>query len=227
ATMRAPYERRVSWYTRKILESHPGDIIRVSYGESSRDVRVTSEMYNQALAEKRRLAAENAKRQRDHVTRRERLLARRDHLREQDGDRDRLAELEQRLAELEAVEPPPRVALSPFEPHLRELAALCERHGAELLVVALPFDVQVSSEEWAKYGVADGPDMRPTRALLDDLVSDAESLGIPAINASYALAKAEPGAFLDGDIHMTPRGHEALAEAIARALRNLQYLARG
>jgi hypothetical protein len=222
ATMRAPNERSVSYHERHILDSHPGDIINVAWGESSRSVRVTSEMYNQALASKRRLEAENAKRKRDYVERRERLQAKRDRLREQaktDSDLDQLAELEQRLRELEMLEPP-RIAVSPFEPHLRELAALCERHGASLLVVALPFDVQVSSQEWAKYGIEDGPDMRPTRSLLEDLVLDAEGLGIAAIDATYALTAAEPGAFLHGDIHMTPKGHAALAEVIATALRD-------
>jgi len=36
-----------------------------------------------------------------------------------------------------------------------------------------------------------------------------------ALDATPALAAAEPGAFLDGDIHLTPRGHRALAEALA------------
>jgi hypothetical protein len=228
-TMRAPRERGLSRYHEEVL-AHPRDIIHVRWGESSRSVRVTSEMYSQALAEKRRLEEENAQRQRDHVARREHLQAKRERLREQvktDADLEQLAELEQRLRELEAHEPPPRVALSPFEPHLRALASLCERHGTRLLVVALPFDVQVSSEEWAKYGITDGPDMRPTRALLEDLVLDAQSLGIPAFDATAALAAAEPGAFLHGDIHMTAKGHAALADAIAKALRNLEYLARG
>lgn len=230
ATMRAPSDRRVPHYERRILDKHPGDIISVAWGESSRSVRITSEMFNQALAVKRDVEAENAKRQRAHVERRERLEAKLERLREQaktERNVDQLAELEQRLHELETLEPPPRIALSPFDPHLRELAAVCERHGAALLVVALPFDVQVSSEEWAKYGVEDGPDMRPTRALLEDLVLDAEALGIAAIDVTPALAAAEPGAFLDGDIHMTAKGHAALAEALAKALRNFEYLARG
>jgi lysophospholipase L1-like esterase len=32
------------------------------------------------------------------------------------------------------------------------------------------------------------------------------------------LRDAEPGAFLDADIHMTPKGHAALAAALADAL---------
>ena len=57
--------------------------------------------------------------------------------------------------------------------------------------------------------------------------SEPLALGIVAIDASPALVAAEPGAFLYGDIHMTAKGHAALAEAIAKALRNLEFLARG
>jgi hypothetical protein len=64
--------------------------------------------------------------------------------------------------------------------------------------------------------------MGPTRILVEDVVASAEALGASALDATPALAAAEPGAFLAGDIHMTPRGHRALAEAIAGKLRQLQ-----
>jgi hypothetical protein len=87
-----------------------------------------------------------------------------------------------------------------------------------LLVVMLPFDVQVSADEWAKYGVEDGPDMTATLVLIDDAVASAAQLGIATFDATPTLRAAEPGAFLDADIHMTPKGHAALATALADAL---------
>jgi SGNH hydrolase-like domain, acetyltransferase AlgX len=109
-------------------------------------------------------------------------------------------------------------AWSPMTPLLREVKAICDAHGARLLVVALPMDLQVSPAEWSKYGAQTPVDMEPTRILLEDVVASAEALGALGLDATPALAAAEPGAFLGGDIHMTPRGHEALAEAIARKL---------
>lgn len=93
----------------------------------------------------------------------------------------------------------------------------CAASGAELLVVALPLDVQVSAEEWKKYG-AEPVDMTATRALLTDLVTVSQRVGVRAVDVTAALAAAEPGAFLDGDLHMTARGTEAVAKAIASTL---------
>jgi hypothetical protein len=124
-----------------------------------------------------------------------------------------------RLAELRAAPAEIVRAWSPMTPHLRAVKALCDARGARLLVVALPLDLQVSPAEWSKYGVAAPVDLAPTRILLDDLVSSAQALGALGLDATPALAAAEPGAFLDGDIHLTPRGQRALAAAIAGALR--------
>jgi hypothetical protein len=60
--------------------------------------------------------------------------------------------------------------------------------------------------------------MRPSAVLNDDLVYAAISAGARRFDATAALAAAEPGAFLHGDLHMTPKGHHALAEAIAKSL---------
>lgn len=105
----------------------------------------------------------------------------------------------------------------PIEQVLLETKAACDAAGARLLVVALPLDVMVSSEEWAKYGVPP-LDMSPTTVLVEDLITRAERMGAIALDPTAALAAAEPGAFLDGDLHMTPKGHAALAQAIADAL---------
>jgi hypothetical protein len=129
---------------------------------------------------------------------------------EREALRERLAEM--RRAPAEVVR-----AWSPMTPILREAKAICDAHGAQLLVVALPMDVQVSPAEWAKYGTAP-IDLDSTKILIEDLMASAERLGASALDATPALASAEPGAFLDGDIHMTPKGHRALAEAIAAKL---------
>lgn len=106
---------------------------------------------------------------------------------------------------------------APLEQTLTHLKQLCDQKGAKLLVVALPLDVMVSNAEWKKYGVAP-IDMRPTRVLGEALVASAEKLGITAYDATNALLDAEPGAFLNADLHMTPKGHRALAQGLAKAL---------
>jgi hypothetical protein len=132
---------------------------------------------------------------------------------EREAWRKRLDELRRAPAEIVR-------AWSPMTPVLRQVKAACDARGALLLVVALPMDLQVSPAEWRKYGVTSPVEMEPTRILLEDLVASAEALGALALDATPALAAAEPGAFLDGDIHMTPKGHRALAEAIAAKLRS-------
>jgi hypothetical protein len=132
-------------------------------------------------------------------------------LEERDALKKRIAEL--RASPLEIVR-----AWSPMTPHLRTIKAICDAGGVKLLVVALPMDVQVSPEEWAKYDKKPDVDMEATRILVDDLVASSEAIGALALDATPALAAAEPGAFLKGDIHMTPKGQRALAEAIAKKL---------
>jgi hypothetical protein len=133
-------------------------------------------------------------------------------LEEREALKKRLQELQETPAEIVR-------AWSPLTPWLRQAKATCDAHGARLLVVALPMDLMVSPAEWAKYGAARPVDMSGTHVLVDDVVASAEALGAAGLDATPALAAAEPGAFLDGDIHMTPRGHRALAEAIAGKLR--------
>jgi hypothetical protein len=102
---------------------------------------------------------------------------------------------------------------------LRDVQAQCEAAGARLVVVALPMDVQVSADEWKKYG-AEPIDMEPTKLLVRDLLEAAEAVGAKGLDATAALAAAEPGAFLDKDIHMTAKGHRALAEALVPLVRD-------
>jgi SGNH hydrolase-like domain, acetyltransferase AlgX len=121
-------------------------------------------------------------------------------------------------AKLEALKPegePTHVL--PIEAVLARTRAACDRAGAKLVVVALPLDVMVSADEWKKYGVKP-IDMTPTSVLVDDVVSRAERLGAIGVDPTAALLAAEPGAFLNGDLHLTPKGHAALAGAIVAAM---------
>jgi hypothetical protein len=111
---------------------------------------------------------------------------------------------------------PPK-SLSPLAPSIAKAKALCDAHGAALVVLVLPLDVQVSPAEWAKYGAAP-QDVSSTKILVDDIAQAALDVGAPFLDATPALAAAEPGAFLDGDIHMTPKGHAAVAASLASAL---------
>lgn len=108
-------------------------------------------------------------------------------------------------------------AVTPLEALLQRTKDACDKAGATLLVVALPLDVMVSKDEWKKYG-KEPIDLSVTQVLLDDIVSRAEAIGALALDPTEALRKAEPGAFLDGDLHLTPKGHRAFAEALHVAL---------
>ncbi len=185
---------------------NPGDIVTLNFGESSRDYKVNAEHIRRGAL--LRLAVE--KKVRDDAKRKSGpevlgLFEKRD------------AEAK-KLAALKAAAPPKVVAMSPLAPALREVKATCDRHGARLVVVALPIDVQVSKSEWAKYGI-DPVDMEPTKVLNEDVVVAARAIGAEAFDGLPALTAAEPGAFLHGDLHMTPKGHRALGEALAAALK--------
>jgi hypothetical protein len=54
--------------------------------------------------------------------------------------------------------------------------------------------------------------------LLEDIARDARAVGARSLIATTALRRAEPGAFLDADIHMSAKGHDALATALASVL---------
>ena len=106
---------------------------------------------------------------------------------------------------------------SPLGSSLARAAALCRTLSCELVAVALPLDVQVSSREWPKYRTR-GEDLSATEILLEDFLADARALGVPSLNLLPALRAAEPGAFLPDDYHLSPRGHRVTAAAIAALL---------
>ena len=204
-------ERLTSMVEQHVLDrGQPGDIVVEELSESGREVRLTAAMirkiasargqYVQALLRDRAAAENEAART---------LVAKQDSL---SGERQLLrARIAAGVPELPR---PPSV----FRAYLQEFKALCDEHGAELVVVALPIDVQVDPSEWRKYGVTDAPGMDESLVLLGDLIADATALGLRSLDATAALRGAEPGAFLDHDIHMTAKGHAALADALAATL---------
>jgi hypothetical protein len=212
----------------------PGDIVSEQQAEEGRAVRVTAAMlqagvrYRHQLLQKVAREAEEARE--EEVARASEGIDPEEKDEEQKENEENIGALlydvymredlqEKHLALYGQGVSEVRVP-SVLEPRIREVKELCDAHGASLVVVALPIDVQVSAGEWAKYGVAEKIDMTPTRVLLADLVASAESLGARAIDVTDALAAVagkEP-AFLDGDIHMTAAGHRAVAEALAAKL---------
>jgi len=198
----------------RLAKGRPGDIVSNRYSEASRDILVTAKIIRAASRARdkylQKLLSQEAKQGKSKakslLESEAKLKAQRDTLRQEIA------------AGRVTFENQPSV----FEPHLAELAELCEQHGAELVVVALPVDVQVSADEWGKYGVdpvAEGIDMEPSLALLDDLIASAHRVGARGLDATPALRDAGPGAFLEGDIHMTAKGHAALAQALAQTLK--------
>lgn len=126
--------------------------------------------------------------------------------------------IEKKIAALQAATETTLASLSPLRAPLAEVQRTCAARGARLVVLALPIDVEVSPAEWAKYG-REPLDLSDVRALAEDVLRTAASLGIDAVDARPALVAAEPGAFLKGDLHLSPRGHHAVADVLVEALR--------
>jgi hypothetical protein len=124
--------------------------------------------------------------------------------------------LAQDLSRLRASARPHRSRLTRF---LLETARTCRGHGCEVVALALPVDVQVNPSEWTKYRRGTPVDLTATEQLLDDFIADARQAGLTGINLLEPLRRAEPGAFLPDDYHLSPAGHEAVAQAVAGALR--------
>ncbi len=195
--------------------NQPGDIVYEAEAEGARGVAVTAELLARG-AKMRRVARPTL----------EAWLAAHPHPEGRDAStaeqvRKTLADWEsygERLGEL-ATAPTTGADAAPSALHdwLVDLAVAVEAGGAELTVVALPLDVQVSDAEWTKYKAAP-VDMTESRTLLDDLVADAHARGVRAVSVLPALAAAEPGAFLNGDLHMSATGTAAVAGAVAATL---------
>ena len=183
----------------RAARGHPGDIVGSwDSGESGRDVLVTATLLNRGVRLRRRLEA---------------------RVRGREGGEeigaliDRRAELRGELATERARGLAASSASSVLEPRIRELAELVRENGAELVVVGLPLDVVVDDAEFEKYG-HEVVDVSDASILLGDLVTVSHRLGARAFDATAALRADEPGAFLMGDLHLSPSGHRAVATAI-------------
>lgn len=196
-----------------LQHSQPGDIVGEQYAEEGRALVVTAETLREGV----KLRAGLEKRMANWVAthRDEPLAATVQRLLVEKAKSDMsLQALESRVAD-------PVQPRSPLAEFVSAMKKACREGGAELVVVALPVDVQVSSSEWTKYGEDPANpelDMSETRVLQVDLVASAEAAGARALDATDLLAAAEPGAFLDGDFHMTAKGQAALAAGIAAKL---------
>jgi hypothetical protein len=201
-------------YTR--TKGHPEDVVIPDYrpgAEAARPLRQTSSRLIKGAEIRQRVEAALRASASEQLRLEEAKLA-------AASPSDRAA-AQKKIDDLTAIVQAMVLGLSPMrEPLARELA-LCKEHGARLLVMVLPLDVQVSDGEWAKYGEAP-TDMRATLTLIDDVVAVGADLGVPVWSALDALRAAEPGAFLDGDIHMTPKGHAAVARAFGAFVRDAE-----
>lgn len=196
---------RYATAVRSLRDYHgdPGDIVSASRSEESATTEHTAvHLLLIALASERNEPAVRELAQRSKDTELVAMLERRRTLR---------AKLAEVTTEGQA---PSRDALDLI---LQRTKRACDSVAARLLVVALPLDVQVSKDEWKKYHKP-AIDLSPTRVLNEDIVARARAAGALGFDAMPALAAAEPGAFLDSDPHMSPKGHAALAHALQQTL---------
>ncbi|HVV88372.1 MAG TPA: hypothetical protein VHE35_35260, partial [Kofleriaceae bacterium] len=187
---------------------NPGDVVYEPGEEEARSVIVTATQIRRGAILRARLRArfERVVKSQTKGEQRAALLA-------SLADQPKLAA---RLDEL-SVERIEAALDSPLAPSIRALKETCDAAGVRLVVLVLPIDVAVSADEWKKYGAAP-VDMSSVASLVDELVALGDELGVTVVDATPALRAAEPGAFLVHDIHLTPRGHAAVAAVLARAL---------
>ena len=188
--------------------AHPGDIVTDRASEAARPVTVTAEMLREGARLAKRLQpqvdARLAERPDDAVS--QKVQAKQKALSSAD---DQLAALARTV---EAA-----TGHGPFSAMLDTAEEIVERHHAELVVVALPLDVQIDPARFASYGAAE-QDMSETLVLLDLLVDEARRRGHRAVSLAPALVAAGGDLHLEGDLHLNARGQQIAAEAIAEVV---------
>lgn len=196
------------WDPVKASFAQPGDIVGTDdYGEYTGPMFATAGLILEGAKFRRKVE----ERLRERARKSERDAARINPV------LDEVDAILKRTEEARAAEVPRIRAWSPLAPKLRAAKAMCDAAGAQLLVVALPLDVQVSKDEWKKHDTRE-VDLAPAEILVEDLIDAAEDVGASALDLTGALRAAEPGAFLQRDLHLSPKGHEAVAKAIAEAI---------
>lgn len=193
--------------TYRAARANPGDIVAPSWGEEGRETFASALLVRQGAELRARLEAEVKRRALEDPATFARIAEAIDG---RDAAQKRLVSL--RAAPVEVAR-----ALSPMGEQLAKVKALCDAHGARLLVVGLPMDVMAVPAAWKKYGEKT-VDLGPVKALMGDLVERARDIGAGALDATAALAAVGEEAFLPREFHLSPRGHRAFAEAIAGAV---------
>ncbi|MFT3767346.1 MAG: hypothetical protein QM820_17745 [Minicystis sp.] len=196
-----------SGITYRAARANPGDIVAPMYGEEGRETFASAELVRQGAELRKKLEAEVRRRALEDPKGFAKIAAAIDA---RDASRKKLVEL--RAAPVEVAR-----ALSPMGQQLAKVKALCDAHGARLVVIGLPMDVMAVPAAWKKYG-GKTVDLAPVATLMTDLVETAKSLGASALDATPALAAAGEDAFLPHEFHLSSKGHRAFAEAIAKAI---------
>jgi hypothetical protein len=116
-----------------------------------------------------------------------------------------------------ALPPAPAPEPLPILPFIADLRDRAVPTGARLVLVVAPLDVQVSPEARARRGVSEA------QAATLDALTEALAHAAPAwvhagLDATPALRPLGAAAFLR-DGHLSPAGHDAVAHAVAPALR--------
>lgn len=193
--------------TYRSVRANPGDIVAAAWGEEGRDTVATAKLIREGAILRSKFEAEIRKRAEGDPAKYGSIVK---LIEERDRADSALTSI--RAAPLEIAR-----AHSPIVQQIEKAKAICDAHGARLVVVGLPLDVMVFSSAWAKYG-SEPVDLSPAAVLMADLLHAAEALGVTALDATPALREAGEAAFLPREFHLTPAGHKALANAIAGAI---------
>lgn len=201
-------EQQAAGIIATIQKLSPGDIVQIGSGEEARPVEVTAELLRQGGRLRHRVLAKAAA-----------AVEGQDHYKQQieeakallSGQDARLDALRSQAAAVALV------SGSPWRPSLEALRAELVDQGVAVMVVALPLDVQVLPERFAEYGLQEA-DLSETEVLLQDTVWTARALGLDAVNVLPALRALGPAAYQPGDLHLSPAGYQAVAQAIAAEL---------
>lgn len=199
---------RTERFAETLLAHQVGDVVRDTGSEMARSVTVTAELLAQAAEAKRQfaLAKEVARRKAAALAAKSAPIELR--LKQQGRALD--------VARWDLPEPTKEPVLG--EALLDSLVEF-QKTTARVTVVVLPLDVQVSSDEWKKYGELNPRDMSATLEMNRRFAEAAEARGLRTVNLLQPLVEAEPGAFLLGDLHLTPKGTAAVAAALADGLK--------
>lgn len=111
--------------------------------------------------------------------------------------------------------PTQKLPPTPLSPALARLGALAKAQGIRVVVAVVPIDVVVSPTEWKKYDVTGAPDVSAVEEFGAALSARAKAEGLLAVDLTEPLRKGLPGVFLDRDIHLTPKGHQIMADTLA------------